>query len=72
MSWNWVNYGFKQQRTMSKENLAKYIIILMELQDIKHRKYWLANIGNVVDYYSDDIDEHLVSECILVKILLRD
>lgn len=43
----------------------------MDLQDINIENIDLKSARNVVDYYSDDIDEHLVNECIQLKSYLQ-
>ena len=39
----------------------------MDLQDKKIKNIDLESARHIMDYYPDDVDEHLVNECIQVK-----
>ena len=55
------------RRSQVYETYSKKFKFLMDLQDKNMENIDLESVRNIVDYYSDDVDEHLVNECIQLK-----
>lgn len=49
------------------ETYSKKFKFLMDLQDKNMENIDLESVRNVIDYYQDDVDEHLANECIQLK-----
>ena len=46
------------------ETYSKKFKFLMDLQKNNMKSIDLESIRNIIDYYPDDLDEHLVNKCI--------
>ncbi|KAG6438748.1 hypothetical protein O3G_MSEX000191 [Manduca sexta] len=55
------------KRSQVYETYSKKFKYLMDLQDKNIENIVLDSARHIMDYYSDDIDEHLVNECIQLK-----
>lgn len=54
-------------RSQAYETYSKKIKFLMDLQDKNKEHIDLESVSNIIDYYPNDVDEHLVNECIQLK-----
>lgn len=51
---------------------SKKFKFLMDLQDQSKEKIDLESLHAIVDYYSDDVDQHLINECIQFKAYVKE
>ncbi|XP_045456064.1 zinc finger MYM-type protein 1-like [Melitaea cinxia] len=54
-------------RSQAYETYSKKFKFLMDLQDKNQEHIDLESVRNIIDYYPNDVDEHLVNECIQLK-----
>ncbi|CAH0718620.1 unnamed protein product, partial [Brenthis ino] len=54
-------------RSQAYETYRKKFKFLMDLQDKNQEHIDLESVRNIIDYYPNDVDEHLVNECIQLK-----
>ena len=55
------------KRSQVYETFSKKFEFLMDLQDKNMEHIDLESVSKIIDYYPNDIDEHLVNECIQLK-----
>lgn len=55
------------KRSQVYEICSKKFKFLMDLQDKNIKNIDLESARHIIDYYPDDVDEHLVNECIQLK-----